>query len=202
MLLDTATLDGRARYQLLTSLVVPRPIAWISTWSADGRANLAPFSYFAALSSTPLLVGVSIGSRGGVAKDTLRNLRQTGALCVNFVSEGHLEAMNQTSGEWPPEVDEFERAGVARADSDRVDAPYVATAPAVLECRVEQEVPLRGSSSTLVVGEVLQVRLAEGATLLPGTHFVDAAALHPVARLWGDLYALLGDTPELPRPGR
>src|SRR3954447_5712904 len=91
-ILDPSVLPARARYQLLTSLVVPRPIAWVSSRSAAGQPNLAPFSYFAALSATPLLVGVSIGHRRGVPKDTLRNVRESGAFCVNLATEARLSA--------------------------------------------------------------------------------------------------------------
>lgn len=200
MLLDTARLSDRERYQLLTSLVVPRPIAWVSTRSAAGAANLAPFSYFSAVSATPFLVSVSIGSRGGQAKDTLRNVRETGVFCVNVATEGQLAPMNETAGEWGPEVDEFERAGLRAAEAGHVAAPYVADCPAVLECRLFKEVPLEGSPNTLLIGEVVAVRLADPALLVEGTHFADSAALRPVARLWGNLYATLGETPALPRP--
>ena len=200
MIFDTRALTGRQRYELLTSLVVPRPIAWVSTRSAEGRPNLAPFSYFAAVSATPLLVSVSIGHRGAQPKDTLRNLRDTGVFCVNLATEGQLAAMNETSGEYPPEIDEFERAGLVPAPADTVDAPYVADCPAVLECRLFKEVDLGGAPNTLVIGEVLRVRLADTIPLAPGTLFADTAALRPVARLWGDLYALIGDTPALKRP--
>jgi flavin reductase (DIM6/NTAB) family NADH-FMN oxidoreductase RutF len=199
VILDTAALGNRERYQLLTSLVVPRPIAWVSTRSAAGVRNLAPFSYFAALSATPLLVGVSIGSRGAEPKDTLRNIRETGAFCVNVVTEPHLVPMNESAGEYGPDVDEFDRAGLTAAEADSVDAPYVAECPAVLECRLFKEVELDGSANALVIGEVLRVRVADD-LLLPNTHLADSAALRPVGRLWGDLYALLGDTPSLPRP--
>jgi flavin reductase (DIM6/NTAB) family NADH-FMN oxidoreductase RutF len=197
---DTAALGGRERYQLLTSLVVPRPIAWVSTRSAGGRRNLAPFSYFAAVSATPFLVSVSIGSRGGVDKDTLRNIRETGVFCINLATEGQLAVMNETSGEWGPEVDEFERAGLQSAQADSVDAPYVAIAPGVLECRVFKIVELEGSPNTLVIGEALRIRLSDDVPLAPGTLFADTAALRPLARLWGDLYSTIGDTPALPRP--
>lgn len=200
MILDTARLGNRERYQLLTSLVVPRPIAWLSTRSAAGAANLAPFSYFAALSATPFLVGVSIGSRAGGPKDSLRNIRETGVFCVNLATERQLREMNETSGEWGPEVDEFVRAGVAAAEAESVAAPYVANCPAVLECRLSQEVPLTGSPNTLVVGEVLRVRLAGDVRLVDGTHFVDTESIRPAARLWGDRYALIGEMPSLPRP--
>ena len=197
---DTSLLGPRERYQLLTSLVVPRPIAWVSTRSATGAANLAPFSYFAALSATPLLVGVSVGHRGTAPKDTLRNVRERGAFCVNFASEGHLSALNETSGEYPPEVDEFVRAGLPAAEGRAVAAPYVADAPAVLECRLFKEVELGAAPNTLLIGEVVLVHLSDAVPLAPGTLFADTRALRPVGRLWGDYYALLGETPALRRP--
>ena len=196
---DTSALSARQRYQLLTSLVVPRPIAWVSTRSGRGAPNLAPFSYFAALSATPFLVGVSIGHRGGTPKDTLRNVRETGAFCVNLASEGHLAALNETSGEYGADVDEFARAGVPLAEAARVPAPYVADAPAVLECRLFREVDL-GEANTLVIGQVAAVRLSDTVPLAPGTLFADTRALRPVGRLWGDFYALVGEMPALARP--
>lgn len=200
MILDTSAIGPRERYQLLTSLVAPRPVAWVSTRSADGRPNLAPFSYFSAVSATPFLVSVSIGSRRGEPKDSLRNVRETGVFCVNVATEALLREMNATSGEYGPEVNEFERAGVEAAWAESVEAPYVAACPAVLECRLFKEVALEGSPNTLLIGEVLRVRLAGEVPLLPGTHFADTAALRPVARLWGDHYSLFRETTELARP--
>jgi len=200
MILDTAAVTPRQRYELLTSLVVPRPVAWVSTRSPAGQPNLAPFSYFSAVAATPLLVSVSIGHRRGLPKDSLRNILQTGAFCINVATEGQLEAMNHTAGEYPPEVDEFAHAGVPLAWAESVHAPYVANAPAVLECRLFKQVDLEGASTTLVIGEVLRVRLADDLPTIDGTMFVDTHALAPVARLWGDLYALVGETPSTPRP--
>jgi flavin reductase (DIM6/NTAB) family NADH-FMN oxidoreductase RutF len=197
---ETSGLHARERYQLLTSLVVPRPIAWVSSRSAGGEPNLAPFSYFAALSATPFLVGVSIGHRRGVPKDTLRNVRETGAFCVNLAVEARLAALNETSGDYPPDVDEFARAGLLLAEARFVAAPYVADSPAVLECRLFKEVELGPGDNALVIGEVLAVRLSDAVPLVPGTLFADTRAVRPVGRLWGDLYALLGETPALPRP--
>lgn len=200
MILDTAAIGPRERYQLLTSLVAPRPVAWVSTRSAAGQPNLAPFSYFSAVSATPFLVSVSIGSRRGAPKDSLRNIRETGVFCVNVATEALLREMNETSGEYGPEVNEFERAGVEMAWAESVEAPYVAACPAVLECRLFKEVELEGSPNTLLIGEVLRVRLADEVPLIPGTHFADTAALRPVARLWGDHYSLFRETTSLPRP--
>jgi flavin reductase (DIM6/NTAB) family NADH-FMN oxidoreductase RutF len=196
----TSALHARERYQLLTSLVVPRPIAWVSTRSAAGEPNLAPFSYFAALSATPFLVGVSIGHRRGVPKDTLRNVRESGAFCVNLATEARLSALNETSGEYPPDVDEFARAGLVLAEAGAVRAPYVADAPAVLECRLFKEVELGPGDNALVIGEVLAVRLSDAVPLVPGTLFADTRSVRPIARLWGDLYALQGESTALARP--
>jgi flavin reductase (DIM6/NTAB) family NADH-FMN oxidoreductase RutF len=200
LLIDTAAIGGRERYQLLTSLVVPRPIGWVSTRGA-GVPNLAPFSYFAALAGTPMLIGVSIGVRRGTPKDTLRNIRETGSFCVNVVTEELLIAMNESAGEHPPEVDEFELAGLAVAEASRVDAPCVAGCPAVFECRLFREVELGEAPNVLIIGEVLAVRLQPPLRFLPGTRLVDPETLRPVSRLGGDLYARMGELLVLPRPG-
>ena len=199
MILSTSSLSPRQRYELLTLLVVPRPFAWVSTRSASGAANLAPFSYFSALSASPFLVGVSVGHRGGAPKDTLRNVRETGAFCVNVVTRRDLAVMNATSAEYAPDVDEFAASGAVAAQAEHVAAPYVSGAPAVLECRLFKEVELGDAPNTLLIGEVVAVRL-DDALLVSGTCFADTARLDPVARLWGDLYSFVGETPSLPRP--
>ncbi len=193
-------LSERERYQLLTSLVVPRPIGWISTRSPQGVPNLAPFSYFAALSSNPLLVGASIGSRRGEPKDTLVNIRSTGVFCVNVCSQELLEAMNASSAELPPEVDEFAVAGVTPLAGEVVGAPWVGEAPAALECTLFREVPLGDGPNTLVIGEVKRVHLSRRLVLADGSWAVDPRSLRPVGRLGGDRYAILGEIRELPRP--
>jgi flavin reductase (DIM6/NTAB) family NADH-FMN oxidoreductase RutF len=198
--IDAGSLENRARYQLLTSLVVPRPIGWVSSRSADDVPNLAPFSYFVALSATPMLIGVSIGSRRGAPKDTLTNIRTSGEFCVNVVTERHFEAMNESAGEHPPEVDEFEVAGLKPARARFVNAPYVEGCPAVMECRLFREIELGDATNVLVIGEVVGVRVADDISFLPGTHLVDPADLRPVARLGGDFYSFLGPIATLPRP--
>ncbi|MDT8436837.1 MAG: flavin reductase family protein [Gemmatimonadota bacterium] len=195
---DGAT--GRERYELLTSLVVPRPIGWISTYGADGTPNLAPYSFFAALSATPMLVGVSIGHRPAGPKDTLVNVRARGAFCVNVVDETHLEAMNATSRDAPPAVDEFDLADLAAEPAGEVDAPCVASAAAVLECVLHREVDIGAAANTLVVGRVVAVRLAERLTFVDGTRYVRTESLRPVGRLWGAAYQLPGEVRVIPRP--
>lgn len=201
-IIDPADLDPRQRYRLMTSLVVPRPIAWISTRSIDGRRNLAPFSYFNALSSSPMLLGVSIGRRRDVEKDTLTNILQTGVFVVNLVGEQHLEPMVRSSGEWAEDVDEFQDAGVAAGQASKVDAPTVADAAAAFECSLFREVDLGASASTLVIGEVVAVRLGEDLLYDAGQYHVDVGSLRPVGRLGRDEYTLTGPVRHVPRPPR
>ncbi len=197
--IHTDAVDGRERYQLLTSLVVPRPIGWVSTRGSGGVPNVAPFSFFSAVASSPMLVSLSIGRRGGVAKDSLRNILDQGAFCVNVVTERQLEAMNRTAAGLPPEQDEFAFAGLSVAEADTVDAPYVADCPAVLECALHKHVDL-GDAGGLVLGEVKGVRLDPDLPIMEESAFVDSEGLRPVGRLWGSAYTLLGEVRVIPRP--
>lgn len=192
-LLRTDALTGRERYQLLTSLVVPRPIGWISTRESDGSSNLAPFSFYTALSSSPMLVGVSVGDREDGPKDSLRNIRRSGDFCVNVVGERQLEAMNETAGDYDPDVDEARHVGLDLAEAGHVDAPYVTEAPAVLECTTFREVDLGAAPVTFLVGRVEAIRLSNELRRVPGTRYVDAESFRPVGRLYGRAYGLLGD---------
>ena len=200
VLLKCDDLENRDRYHLLTSLVVPRPIGWVSSRSSSGILNLAPFSYFAALAATPLLLGLSIGSRRGSPKDTLTNIRESGEFCINVVTEKHLAAMNESSGEHPPDIDEFTVAGVRAAEAEMVSAPYVSDCPAVFECRLYKEVELGSPTTAFVIGEAVGVRLDPALSFVPGTRQVDPADLRPVARLGGEMYAFLGQISSLGRP--
>ena len=182
----------------MISVVVPRPIGWASTVRANGSPNLAPFSFFNAVSNMPLTVMISVGQRIGTPKDTLRNARETGEFVINIVNAELAEAMNQTSGEWAYEVNEFERARVTPAPSIDVKPPRVAEAPIALECRVTQIVPVIETTYTLILGRVLRFRIR--ADLLRPNGMVDAALLKPVARLSGDEYATLGRVFEMKRP--
>lgn len=197
--LEVKHLSGRQRYRLLTSLVVPRPIGWISTRSPDGLRNLAPFSYFNALSASPVLVGASVGRRRDGPKHTLTNIQARGEFVVNLVSERHLEAMVRTAGDWPAEVDEFEEAGLTPAEATTVDAPYVSDAAAVFECRLFPEVSL-GDANTLVIGEVLTVHLGSALVVDADSLHVDVRSYRPVGRLGRDEYTLLGEVRHVPRP--
>jgi flavin reductase (DIM6/NTAB) family NADH-FMN oxidoreductase RutF len=195
MLLDPGRVAGPEMYRFLISAVVPRPIALVSTRSAAGTLNLAPFSYFNAVSSVPPLVAIAIVDRPGDDKDTLRNVRETGEFVVNLVCEPMLPAMTRTAGEWPRDTSEFEVAGFTPAPSERVAPPYVRESPLQLECRLHREVPL--GNSFLVVGEVVFARVSDDA-LTDGK--VDPLKLRPVGRLGGENYSLLREVVKEPRP--
>lgn len=180
----------RELYLLLTGLVVPRPIAWVSTVAVDGVRNLAPHSYFNLVSHDPPHVAVSATG----VRDTLTNLRGTGEFVVNLVTAELVARMNLTATDFPPEQDEFVWAGLTAVPAVRVAPPRVAEAPAHLECRVAQEVPV--GSATLVIGEVVQVHV-DPRVWRDGR--VDPALLDPVGRLAGTGYARLGEILNLPR---
>ncbi|MCS6910454.1 MAG: flavin reductase family protein [Anaerolineales bacterium] len=185
-------------YRLLISIVVPRPIAWVSSLGADGSLNLAPFSFFNAVAGNPPTVMFSIGQRQGVPKDTLRNVRETGEFVLNMVDEALAEKMNLTSGEYAYEVNEFERAGLTPLASMLVKPPRVAEAAVTMECRATQIVPVQDTTYTMVLGQVQVFHVREG--LLRPDGSVDATLLKPVARLSGDEYATLGTMFEMKRP--
>lgn len=191
--LDLATLPQGAAYHLLNSLVVPRPIAWVSTLSASGVANLAPHSYFTALSPDPPVVCFS--STG--VKDTLVNVRHTGDFVVNVVGEELAEAMNLTAADFPPEEGEFAAAGLTPLASVRVGAPRCAEAPAAMECRLLQILEVGHGPSHVVIGEVVAFHVAERVWRDGG---VDLAALAPVGRLAGSGYSYTRDLFRMERP--
>jgi len=146
-----------------------------------------------------MLFSLSIGTRNGVAKDSLQNIRERGEFCINVVTESQLHQMNLTAGEYPPDVDEFAHAGLSVSEAETVDAPYVGECPAVFECRLFKEVDLAPGVS-LVIAEALGVRLDPSLRIAEGTHFVATESLRPVGRLAGAEYALLGEVMVLERP--
>jgi flavin reductase (DIM6/NTAB) family NADH-FMN oxidoreductase RutF len=195
MILDPKSVPTTDLYRFLISAVVPRPIAFVSTIDDAGHTNLAPFSYFNAVSSRPPLVSISINDRADDPKDTLRNIRETREFVINVVSEPILDAMVRTAGEWPANVSEFDPAGLTPVPSERVRPPYVAESPLQLECVLFREIPL--GNSFLVVGEVVLARVRDE-VLTEGR--VDPAKLAPVGRLGGEFYAPLGPVLKRPRP--
>lgn len=191
MHVDPAKLEGRTPYRLLTSIVVPRPIAWVSSLSATGVRNLAPHSYFNAISSAPPIVHFT--STG--VKDTLTNVRATREFVINIVSLELVEQMNITSADFPPEEDEFVWAGVEGAPSEKVAPERVASARVALECRVRDIVSM--GNGHMVFGDVVSAYIDDD-VLVDGK--VSAEKLKPVARLGGAEYCAVTEVFEIARP--
>ncbi|HLE96757.1 MAG TPA: flavin reductase family protein, partial [Candidatus Thermoplasmatota archaeon] len=198
MLVEPDGLDAKALYRLMISIVVPRPIAWTSTISADGVLNAAPFSYFQALSSKPPTVMISVGRRrGGAAKDTRSNIEATREFVVNLVSEGSGVRMVRTSVDYPPEVSEFAEAGLTPVPSTKVRPPRIGESAVSLECRLDRVLDV--GTSGVCIGEVLAIHIRDDVLAADGT--VDPWKLRPLARLGGTSYAPLREIVEITADG-
>jgi len=202
MELIPSSLPHQSIYKLLTGAILPRPIGWISTVDADGRPNLAPFSFFNAVCSNPPTVVFCpmIRSLDGKTKDTLDNVRATNEFVVNIVSEDLAEAMNLSSVEAPPEVNEFEFARVTAEPSVTVRPPRVKESRVHFECRVRQivEIGSEPGGGCVVIGEVLHIHVDDA--VLTGGDKISLAALKPIGRLAGGGYVRVTDLFELERP--
>lgn len=199
MQIDPKDYDSARIYQLMTSVIVPRPIAWVSTLSKDGVPNLAPFSYFSGITSQPPLVSIAAGRRRGARKDTTNNASSTGELVINIVTEAQLENMVRTSGEYPPELDEIELVGVTPLPSIKVKAPRIAEAPIQLECLTRQILEISPGIVDLIIAEIVLVHVADGIPVSDNL-FIPTESFQPVARLGGQRYATLGSIRDIERP--
>jgi flavin reductase (DIM6/NTAB) family NADH-FMN oxidoreductase RutF len=197
---DPAALPPNAMYKLLISSVVPRPIAWVSTVDAAGVRNLAPFSYFMAITDEPPTIAFASSYRGAGRdgkKDTLRNVEATREFVVNVVDDERAAQMNVTSGDYPPEVDEFDVAGLTAAPSTRLCAPRVAQAPIAMECELDRIVPV--GRANLVLGRIVCLHVRDD-LYDAATGRIDMPRLRPVGRLAGNLYTHVHDIFEMKRP--
>ena len=181
------------------SLIVPRPIGWISTIDRAGRSNLAPYSFFNAMSTRPPCVAFGAGSRAGrAAKDSCRNAEENGSFVVNLATYAMREAVSISGGFFPPGASEFDAAGVEVVPSRIVSAPRVKGAPVHLECTYLKTIELPSFDdlqNIVVFGQVVGVHI-DDSLLVDGR--VDIARAQPIARLGYADYALLGEIFELP----
>ncbi|MFJ9855627.1 flavin reductase family protein [Streptomyces sp. NPDC101150] len=188
---DPAAMSRNEFYKLLTAVVVPRPIAWISTISPDcASANLAPHSFFSIASVAPPVVQFSSVGR----KDTLRNIEATGQFVVNFSSEGMDRQINDSATDFPHGVSEFEAAGIASEPSVRVKPPRVADSPVALECEVHSTLGI--GDSTVVFGRVVHAVVADD-VLVDG--HPEIAKLRPLSRLGKDEWGTVAGLREISR---
>jgi len=200
--LVTADRERRDNFKTLLSCVLPRPIAFVSTISAGGVPNLAPFSFFNGVGSNPPAVIFSPCTRAdGTLKDTVLNLRAVPECVVNVVPFSIKDAMNEASIAFPPEVNEFEAAGFTPQPSRFVRPPRVAESPVQMECKLVQIVPVGNGplSANICICEVVCFHITDEVLLCDGT--VDVTKIDLIARLGGDDYSTIRDRFALPKPG-
>jgi flavin reductase (DIM6/NTAB) family NADH-FMN oxidoreductase RutF len=199
--IDPTQIAPSDTYKLMIGMIVPRPIAFVSSVDLAGVRNLAPFSYFTGCSTNPPVVCFCAAVRSGPRphKDTLENIRATGEFVVNIVSEEFAEQMNLCSAEVPPEVDEFELSGLTPLASDLVQPPRVAESKVQVECRLREilVVSEKPGGGSLVLGDVLRFHIEE--SLLDG-YKIDPDKLNAIGRMGGPAYTRTRDRFEMQRP--
>ena len=188
-------------YKLMVGLIVPRPVALVSTVDKDGVRNVAPFSFFSGVGSNPptVLFCPALRSSGDQRKDTLRNVEQTGEFVINIVSDSIAAAANATAADVGPEVDEFLLAGLTAVPSEVVRAPRVAESPAQFECKLLQIV-FTGEgqgAGVVVLGQIVRIHVAAH---LEHNFRVDAAGLDAVGRMAGNTWVHTRERFDLERP--
>ena len=194
--------DGHGlKHNPFNAVVTPRPIGWISTRGADGTENLAPYSFFNAVAYVPpqvMFASTSAKPDRDGTKDSVANIRQTGVFCVNIVEYAMRDVMNETSGPWARDVDEFEKAGIEREPCREIQCSRVAGAPAALECRMTEIVTLRGEANFLVLGEVVGVHLRDDCV---EDGMFNVLKFQPLTRLGYRDYSRITEVFSLMRPG-
>ena len=190
--LDPATMAPRDRYKVLISLVIPRPIALVTTLGPTGIVNAAPFSFFNMFSEQPPLAVLGIQSRpDGEMKDTAAHIRDRGSFVINLVDEALGERMNICAVDFPPDISEIDASGLTTVPSVTTPVPRIAEAPAALECRHYTTLEV-SRERRLVIGEVVHIHVRPG-IIDPERLRVDMKEYRPLARLYGNFYASLGE---------
>ena len=190
MRIDPAYLDPETAYRLITGVVVPRPIAWVTSLSATGVLNLAPFSAFMFVSPKPPMLAISVGRKGNIYKDTAQNILNNEEYVVHIADSNLMKAVHESSTEHPPEVSEVEELRLSTLPGDRIKVPRLAAAPIAMECRFRQCLEFGETRSRLIVGEVLVFHIRDG---LLNNGKIETEALDPIARIAGPRYARLGE---------
>jgi len=201
LIIDPGTQTERENYKLLTGSIIPRPIAFITSLSRNGVLNAAPYSYFNIVTANPPMISVSIQRKNGAYKDIARNIIETGSFVVHITDESYIEAINKTAANLPAEESEVELAKLTLVPSNKIKTPGVKEAKIRMECRLEKNIELGGSSAgpacDLIIGEVMCFHIAEE---LFEDGRIDAYQLQPVSRLAGNNYSSLGEQFTLERP--
>lgn len=189
---DLMALDTGLRYKLLSSLVLPRPIALLSTVGPTGVVNAAPYSFFNLMGDDPPILIVSLERRAdGTLKDSTRNILDTGEFVVNLVDEALADRMHACSTAYPPEVSEPEVLGLGVVPSTAVKPPRLADAPAALECTLYQQIEI-GTRRLLAIGQIHWLHVRDG-VIDPDTLRVNMANYFPIGRMFADRYVTTRD---------
>lgn len=184
MWFDLSRLPPRDGYKLLSSTIVPRPIAWVVTADALGNVNAAPFSFFNLFSDNPPVICLGVMGRGGRLKDTAANIRARAEFVVNLVPQRLAQQMNATSGDYESDVDELAKAGLATAPCLTLGVPRIKESPVALECVPSEYLDL-GGGRMLIVAQVRSVFIDDAAVIDPANCYVDTPALDLIARMHG-----------------
>lgn len=190
MRVDPKDLAAEACYKLMTGVVVPRPIAWVTTVNASGIVNLAPFSHFTFVSPKPPMVAISIGRKGSVYKDTARNILASEEFVVHIPHAGQVEAVHASAIEFPSETSEVEVLKLATQPSDKVRPPRLVDARLTLECKMRHCIEMGDVGSRLIIGEVVLLHI-DDTVMRDGK--VETRLVDPLCRLAGPHYAALGE---------
>jgi flavin reductase (DIM6/NTAB) family NADH-FMN oxidoreductase RutF len=189
MEIDASKISGPDMYRLLTGIVVPRPIAWVTSMSSDGVVNAAPFSAFTWVSNDPAILGFSAGLRHGMPKDTARNIASSKNYVVNIADETLVEQLHLTADEFPADVSELSMAGLTTDPSAIVETPRISDAPIAMECKLQSILEFGRAGAQFVLGEVVHIHIREGLCV---NGKIETSDLRPIARLGGPKYAKLG----------
>lgn len=203
MQVDFTALPARDVYQWLSNIITPRPIAWVSTISAEGRTNLAPFSFFQGVTSNPpTLMFVPVNDREGKKKDTVRNIEAVPEFVVNLVSWTMADYMNASAALLPYGESEFETFGIQPTPSEGVRAPRVAGAPAAFECTLHTILPIGEGplAANVVFGRILRLHVHDAVLTPEG--LPDPAKMDLIGRLGGNEYCTTRERVTLRRPDR
>ena len=190
MRIDPAYLDPETAYRLITGVVVPRPIAWVTSLSGSGVVNLAPFSAFTFVAPKPPMLAISVGRKGGIYKDTAQNILNNEEYVVHIADSSLMNAVHESSTEHPPDVSEVEELRLSTLPGERIKVPRLAAAPVAMECRFRQCLEFGETRSRLIIGEVLVFHIRDG---LLNNGKIETEALDPIARIAGPRYARLGE---------
>ncbi|MCH8927258.1 MAG: flavin reductase family protein [Candidatus Marinimicrobia bacterium] len=194
MKVDPANLDVKESHKILTSIIIPRPIAWVTTLNEDGSVNAAPFSFFMGVSTKPPRLAISVSAKGGEIKDTSRNIIKNSEFVVNMVTNANVEAMNSTAGLYDYGVEELKIAGLSTSESEKIAPPCIKESPVSMECKLEKVVEIGDKNHFLFIGEVVLFHINDD---MFENGAVVSQKIHAVGRLEGSFYSHVSDIFEL-----